>query len=181
MWRMTSSFCSLVQLLTRRTSCGISFALRSEANKTLLNAKVNTMKRLLFGLGTLLVLTLVTPHAMAQQRRGNTGAGQGRGSNGSQNHLRAFAAQIAKQGGAYNGQFLTQAEFDRIASSTGQGRGQQSAQRGKNHSGQGLRNQGSGQQRGFQGQNSGGQGFGASSGNKQGGGGQGRGKQGRGR
>ena len=52
---------------------------------------------------------------------------------GSQNHLRAFASQIAKQGASYNAEFLTQAEFDQIARSSGQGHGQQSAGRGANN------------------------------------------------
>ena len=81
---------------------------------------------------------------------------------GSQNHLRAFASQIANQGATYNAEFLTQAEFDQIAQSSGQGHGQQSAGRGANNSGQGSQNRGNGQQLGFQGQNSVGQGFGAS-------------------
>ena len=100
---------------------------------------------------------------------------------GSHNHLRAFASQIARQGASYKAQFLTQAEFDQIADSTGRGRGPQSAGRGMNISGHGMQNQGGGQQRGFQGQNSFGQGFGASNRSRQGGGGRGRGKQGRNR
>lgn len=360
LWRMASSFCSLVPLLASRTSCGIAFALRSDANKAPLNAKVNKMKRLLFGLGTLLALTLVTPDAMAQQRRGNGGAGQGgseavrtrvraddqsqagiractaeRGQSqsphgnqgpagskqgnqssqpsgllsantgdllrlreeeklardvytnlaktsklnvfrnisraesqhmqvverligganrnalndvpgsftdpdyqqlyqslvasgsrspldalmvgakieemditdlkrlltqtnrpqvrqvleqlmrGSQNHLRAFASQIAKRGASYNAEFLTQAEFDQIASSSGRGHGRQSGRqhsvgRGANESGQGSANLRNGQQFGFRGQSTSGQGFGASS--QYGDGGrQGRGNQRRGR
>lgn len=87
---------------------------------------------------------------------------------GSQNHLRAFASQIARQGASYNAEFLTQAEFDQIASSSGQGHGQ------------GSQNRGNGQQFGFQGQNSGGQGFGGSNqsgqGGRRGGGNRGRGR-----
>ena len=41
---------------------------------------------------------------------------------GSQNHLRAFASQITQQGAIYHAEFLSQADFDQIASSTGQGR-----------------------------------------------------------
>jgi hypothetical protein len=77
----------------------------------------------------------------------------------SQNHLRAFASQISMQGGRYNAEFLTQAEFDQIASSSGQGHGQQSAGRGANNAGQGSQNRGTGQV-GSQGHNSGGQAFG---------------------
>jgi hypothetical protein len=40
---------------------------------------------------------------------------------GSYNHLRAFASQIGKLGGTYNAEFLTQAEFDEIANSSGKG------------------------------------------------------------
>ena len=69
---------------------------------------------------------------------------------GSQNHLRAFAFQIAKQGATYNAEFLTQAEFDQIAGSSGQGRGQHSAGRGANNRGQGLQNRGKGRQLGPQ-------------------------------
>ncbi len=76
---------------------------------------------------------------------------------GSQNHLRAFATQIASQGASYNAQFLTQTEFDQIANSSGQGRGQQSAGHGANNRGQGS--QASGQQLGPQFQGSPGQGF----------------------
>lgn len=47
----------------------------------------------------------------------------GRLMQGSKNHLRAFASQIAKNGGRYDAEFLTQAEFDQIASSSGQGHG----------------------------------------------------------
>lgn len=43
---------------------------------------------------------------------------------GSQNHLRAFSAQIKRQGGVYRAEFLTQAEFDQIANSPVQGQGQ---------------------------------------------------------
>ncbi|MCC9601082.1 DUF2202 domain-containing protein [Stieleria sp. JC731] len=44
---------------------------------------------------------------------------------GSQNHLRAFASQILKQGSSYNAEFLSQADFDQIVNSTGKGRGGQ--------------------------------------------------------
>ena len=40
------------------------------------------MKRLLISLGVLLALAMATPDTMAQQRRGNGGAGHGRDSNG---------------------------------------------------------------------------------------------------
>lgn len=104
---------------------------------------------------------------------------------GSQNHLRAFASQIAKRGGGYNAEFLTQAEFDQIASSSGRGHGRQSGGqnsvgRGAIESGQGSANLRSGQQFGFHGQNTSGQGFGASNQNRQGGR-KGRGNQRRGR
>lgn len=99
---------------------------------------------------------------------------------GSQNHLRAFAAQIAKKGASYNAEFLTQADFDQIASSSGQGHGQQFGRAG-NSGGQGSQNRGNGPQFGFQGQNSGGQGFGAPSQGRQSGARQGGGRQGRGR
>ena len=99
---------------------------------------------------------------------------------GSQNHLRAFASQIARQGASYNAEFLTQAEFDQIARSSGQGNGKQFG-RGGNYGGQGSQNRGNGPQFGFQGQNSGGQGFGAPTQGGQGQGGQGGGRQGRGR
>ena len=55
---------------------------------------------------------------------------------GSQNHLRAFASQLASHGASYNAQFLTQAEFDQIASSSGPGHGSQSAGPGANNRGQ---------------------------------------------
>ena len=99
----------------------------------------------------------------------------------SQNHLRAFASQIAKQGASYHAEFLTQADFDQIARSSGQGRGQQSAGRGGNNGGQASQNRGKGQPFGFPGQNSGGQGFGAPSHTRQRGAGQGGGNQRRGR
>lgn len=100
---------------------------------------------------------------------------------GSQNHLRAFASQIGKNGASYNAEFLSQADFDQIARSSGQGRGQHSVGHGGNNGGQGSQNRGSGPQFRFQGQNSGGQGFGASSQSRQGSARQGGGKQGRGR
>ena len=78
---------------------------------------------------------------------------------GSQNHLRAFASQLAKQGASYNAEFLSQADFDQIANSSGQGQGQQSG-RGGNAGGQSPQNRGNGPQFGFQGQNFGGQNFG---------------------
>ena len=87
---------------------------------------------------------------------------------GSHNHLRAFASQIASQGSNYTAQFLTQAEFDAIANSTGNGQGRQGAGRGGNGRGAGR----------------GGNGGGAGGGNGAGGrgpaGGQGRGQGGRG-
>ena len=49
---------------------------------------------------------------------------------GSQNHLRAFASQIAGLGSSYHAEFLTQAEFDQIANASGQRGGQKSAGRG---------------------------------------------------
>ncbi len=83
---------------------------------------------------------------------------------GSHNHLRAFASQIAMQGASYNAEFLTQAQFDEIA----------------NSSGQGSQFRGNGKQFGFQTQSSNGQGYGGSNQNGQGGR-RGRGNQGRGR
>ncbi|TWU08574.1 DUF2202 domain-containing protein [Stieleria varia] len=59
---------------------------------------------------------------------------------GSQNHLRAFASQIAIQGGTYNAEFLTQAEFDQTARGSGTGSGQQG--RGQGQQGQGQQGQG---------------------------------------
>ncbi|MGB7328474.1 MAG: DUF2202 domain-containing protein, partial [Rubripirellula sp.] len=87
---------------------------------------------------------------------------------GSQNHLRAFASQITRQGASYNAEFLSQADFDQIANSSGQG---QQSRRGGNAGGQGFQNRGSGSGSEFQGQSSGGQGRG-----RQGGGGKGRGR-----
>ena len=58
---------------------------------------------------------------------------------GSENHLRAFASQIARLGGSYEAEFLSQAEFDRIAYSSGggqQGRGQGVGQAGGRGAGQ---------------------------------------------
>ncbi|TWU51402.1 DUF2202 domain-containing protein [Rubripirellula reticaptiva] len=81
---------------------------------------------------------------------------------GSQNHLRAFASQIAKQGASYNAEFLTQEEFDQIASSSGQGHGHGSQ-------GHGSQSRSTGKQFGFQGQNSGGQNFGGANQSGQGG------------
>lgn len=89
---------------------------------------------------------------------------------GSQNHLRAFASQITRQGASYNAEFLSQADFDQIANSSGQG---QQSRRGGNAGVQGSQNRESGAGSGFQGQNSGGQGL-----SGQGQGGQGRGRQG---
>jgi len=77
---------------------------------------------------------------------------------GSQNHLRAFASQLAKQGLSYRAEFLTQAEFDQIANSSGQGSGQQSTGRGSKNGGQ-ASNAGC-QQVGSQHQGNGGQGLG---------------------
>ena len=102
---------------------------------------------------------------------------------GSQNHLRAFASQIARQGASYNAEFLSQSDFDQIANASGsgrasgRGRGQQFGRQTSNHPGIG---QGFGPR--FQGQ--GGYGFGAQNRNGQGSAGRrgGRGSgQGRGR
>jgi hypothetical protein len=95
---------------------------------------------------------------------------------GSQNHLRAFASQIGRQGASYNAEFLTQADFDQIASSSGKGHGQQSAGRSGINRGQGS--QTNGQQYGPQFQGNGGQGFGPQNQSRQGGSGQGAGRQG---
>lgn len=57
---------------------------------------------------------------------------------GSYNHLRAFASQIEKLGGTYNAEFLTQAEFNEIASSSGRGNGRQGVGAGRGRSGQGA-------------------------------------------
>jgi hypothetical protein len=99
----------------------------------------------------------------------------------SQNHLRAFASQIAQQGASYNAEFLSQAEFDQIAGSSGPGRGQQSVGGGANRSGPGLQNRGNGQQRRFRGQNSDGQNAVGASGQSQQGARKGSGGRGRGR
>jgi hypothetical protein len=99
----------------------------------------------------------------------------------SQNHLRAFASQIAQQGASYNAEFLSQAEFDQIAGSSGPGRGQQSVGGGANRSGPGLQNRGNGQQRRFRGQNSDGQNAVGASGQGQQGARKGSGGRGRGR
>ncbi|WP_182865197.1 DUF2202 domain-containing protein [Rhodopirellula sp. JC639] len=64
--------------------------------------------------------------------------------NGSRNHLRAFASQIANQGGDYQAQFLTQEEFDAIARSGGNGRGGGSGQ-GDGGKGRGRAGRGPGQ------------------------------------
>ena len=40
---------------------------------------------------------------------------------GSQNHLRAFASQLSRQGVNYKAEFLTQAEFDQISNSMEKG------------------------------------------------------------
>jgi hypothetical protein len=72
----------------------------------------------------------------------------------SHNHLRAFASQIASRGESYKAEFLSQAEFDEIAESLGQGRGRQFAGRGGIGGGQGPRQRGGGgQQRGPRGPN----------------------------
>jgi rubrerythrin len=94
---------------------------------------------------------------------------------GSQNHLRAFASQITRQGASYNAEFLSQADFDQIAKSSEQG---QQSRRGGNAGGQGSQNGGNGPGFGFQGQNSGGQGLGGQGLDGQGQRGQGRGRQG---
>ncbi|QDV24645.1 DUF2202 domain-containing protein [Aureliella helgolandensis] len=78
---------------------------------------------------------------------------------GSENHLRAFASQIANQGASYNAEFLSQTDFDQIANSSGsgQGNGQQSTRgrngSGGNGSGRGAQNRGSALQPGLQNQN----------------------------
>lgn len=56
---------------------------------------------------------------------------------GSQNHLRAFAAQITRQGAVYKAEFLSQADFNQIANSSVQGQGQQGIGRGTLNRGQG--------------------------------------------
>jgi hypothetical protein len=105
---------------------------------------------------------------------------------GSHNHLRAFAAQLAGRGASYDAEFLTQADFDQIAS--GAGHGQQSAGRSGTNRGQGS--PAHGQQFGPQFQAAGGQGFGpqyrsrqggAQGAGRQGGGGTGQGGTGQGR
>ena len=109
---------------------------------------------------------------------------------GSYNHLRAFASQIGKLDGTYNAEFLTQAEFDEIANSSGrgngsQGNGPQGAGGGRGRNGRGAQMGGSngqafgmqgnrGQGRGSQGRGANGQGS-----NGQGSNGQGFGKRGR--
>lgn len=102
--------------------------------------------------------------------------------NGSQQHLRAFASQLAMQGASYTAQYLTQAEFDAIANAPGNGQGMRGGGPGY---GQG---QGQGQGQGLgQGQGQGlgpGQGFGQGQGLGSGlgrGQGQGQGQRGRGR
>lgn len=97
----------------------------------------------------------------------------------SQNHLRAFASQLANQGSSYKAEFLTQAEFNQIANSSGQGHGPQSAGRGANNGGQGS--QAGGQQAGSLFQGNGGQGLGGMNRGGQGNGGQGGRGQGRGK
>ncbi len=97
---------------------------------------------------------------------------------GSQSHLRAFASQITRQGASYSAEFLTQAEFDQIATSSGQGQGQQSAGRGAGNRGRGS--QSSGQQFGPQFHGNGGQGPGSLNQSGQAGPRQGAGQQGSG-
>ena len=77
---------------------------------------------------------------------------------GSQNHLRAFASQLARQGASYNAEFLTQAEFDQIANSAGRSPERLSGQKHRQQSaGQKGSYRGSDQPQGLQGQHSGGQ------------------------
>ncbi|MEZ6123464.1 MAG: DUF2202 domain-containing protein [Planctomycetaceae bacterium] len=63
---------------------------------------------------------------------------------GSHNHLRAFASQIASQGATYKAQFLTQAEFNTIAKSTDPGHGAGAGGRGPGSGGSGNSAQGVG-------------------------------------
>lgn len=56
---------------------------------------------------------------------------------GSQNHLRAFASQIARRGASYNAEFLSQSDFDQIANASGRGRGQQSVRQAAGNPGNG--------------------------------------------
>ncbi|TWU48643.1 hypothetical protein Poly51_45440 [Rubripirellula tenax] len=79
---------------------------------------------------------------------------------GSQNHLRAFASQLARQGASYNAEFLSQADFDQIANPPEQ---RQQSRRGGNAGGQGSQNRGNGLGFGSQGQSSVGQGLGGHS------------------
>lgn len=78
---------------------------------------------------------------------------------GAVNVLRAFASQIAMQGSSYNAEFLTQAEFDQLATSGGQSRAQQ-AGRLETSAGQGSQNRGNGPRFGFQRKSGGSQGQG---------------------
>jgi hypothetical protein len=102
----------------------------------------------------------------------------------SHNHLRAFSSQIARQGATYDAEFLTQEEFDQIAESSGQGRGQQLARRGQQlakrgwgNGGQGSQRRGNGgQQLGPRGQHLGGNVLGTPGRSRQGGGRQRRGR-----
>ena len=55
------------------------------------------MKRTLIGFAALLAFALVSPDVLAQQQRGNRGAGQGRGSSGNAVQSRA---QVQAQAGA---------------------------------------------------------------------------------
>ncbi len=62
---------------------------------------------------------------------------------GSRNHLRAFASQISQQGATYNAEFLSQAEFNRIATSPAEkGQGRNSGTKGQGRQGQGAKGQG---------------------------------------
>ncbi len=59
---------------------------------------------------------------------------------GSRNHLRAFASQIASQGATYKAEFLSQAEFNRIATSPAEkGQGRNSGIKGQGGKGRGQR------------------------------------------
>ncbi|KAA5541454.1 DUF2202 domain-containing protein [Roseiconus nitratireducens] len=85
---------------------------------------------------------------------------------GSENHLRAFAGQIAGQGASYRAEFLTQAEFDAIAKASGKGEGPAGNGRGINDRGQQA--QSNGRQLGTPPEGNAGPGFGSQNGSGQG-------------
>jgi hypothetical protein len=97
--------------------------------------------------------------------------------NGSENHLRAFASQLSRQGASYNAEFLSQSDFDEIAGASakgpatkgpaGKGRGQQFGRQAANKPGIGGQANGQGLGPRFGGQ--GGFGFAAQARNGQGG------------